>query len=248
MVARYIDWWFSTPAMLFILLALAFFQDPCARSADVANEYGGPSILILLDWAMLLVGVLAEGRYYLKREAKPFAAGCSAASAGFRWRASSILYFWLLAENLYSDEGLALLLITLAIWTLYGVVAVWLVYPFECYRDKAFDQRSQLKNAWYNILDLFSKNAMGIIITVVAFSRYADDQDAGNDGGDAACNLNAHSPPPPPPPLFRGARATRAADGVPVECASGLSRRERGGEFPKRNAAKKLSTLTYAAS
>jgi len=192
-VARYIDWWFSTPAMLCsILLALAFFQNPCARSLDVANEYGWAfPILIVLDWLMLLIGALAEGRYYWKDSPEFDRRWILGAGGGAPLVAIFVLYFWLLGENLYSDEGFVLLLITLVLWTLYGVVAVWLVAP-QGAKDTDADliRRAQLKNAWYNILDLFSKNAMGIIITVVAFTRYGDGL-----GGDDAC-----SPPPSPPP------------------------------------------------
>ena len=106
-----------------------------------------------------------------------------------------VLLFWLLGNDLYSVEGFWLLIITFVIWLLYGIVAAIAVAPAD--NDENFTmklvERAQIRNACYNILDLLSKNAMGIIITAITFAR----NDAGK-GGDEIC-----SPPSAPPPLAR---------------------------------------------
>lgn len=196
-VLRYIDWAFSTPLMLCsILLALAFFQNDCARSAAVAEEFGWAfPILIVLDWAMLAAGAFVETRPKAIRNWSEAARVAILGAGTLPFIGVFILLFWLLGNDLYSDEGFVLLIITAVIWLLYGIVAAIAVAPTD--NDENFAvklvERAQIRNACYNILDLLSKNAMGIIITAITFARNGDGK-----GGDEIC-----APPSAPPPLAR---------------------------------------------
>jgi len=194
-VLRYIDWAFSTPLMLCsILLALAFFQNDCARSAAVAEEFGWAfPILIVLDWAMLAAGAVVETRPdFIKNLSEAMRAGILFLGS-LPFAGAFVLLFWLLGNDLYSDEGFVLLIITFVIWLLYGIVAAVAIAPKTGDDDFAVKlvERAQIRNACYNILDLLSKNAMGIIITVITFARNGDGK-----GGDELC-----APPSAPPPL-----------------------------------------------
>ena len=194
---RYRDWVFSTPVMLCsIFLALAYFANPCTRSADVANEYWWVFVvLVFSDWAMLLIGWLIESRRFWRKRSE-------------RDRALFLLIGFvplcipfavmLGVERLEweTEEGLWLLILTWILWACYGVVAMFFVAPAdggataegENLRAETI-RRDQLKNGWYNILDMVSKNLMGVLIAIVALNA-AD----GGIGADENC-----APPSAPP-------------------------------------------------
>jgi len=194
---RYRDWVFSTPVMLCsIFLALAYFANPCTRSADVASEYWWVFVvLVFSDWAMLLIGWLIESRRFWRKRSE-------------RDRALFLLVGFvplcipfavmLGVERLEweTEEGLWLLILTWILWAGYGLVAMFFVAPAdggaaaegENLRAETI-RRDQLKNGWYNILDMVSKNLMGVLIAIVALNA-AD----GGIGADENC-----APPSAPP-------------------------------------------------
>ena len=78
-----------------------------------------------------------------------------------------------------STEGAVLTIVTLVVWALYGGVALWLT-PEDGFITKSNDEQAPAyvratstlmwKNAWYNILDLVSKNSTGILVSIVALN------------------------------------------------------------------------------
>ena len=76
-----------------------------------------------------------------------------------------------------SWEGAVLTFVTLFVWTLYGVVAIWFT-PEDDFATTEYEQTTAAyvratttlmwKNACYNMLDLVSKNSTGIIVSIVA--------------------------------------------------------------------------------
>ena len=87
---------------------------------------------------------------------------------------------------------------TFAIWSLYGVVAI----------AANGEERAQWRNAFYNILDLLSKNLAGVVVSIIAFEAECVAAEAEEPATllGSAMNLIAGasaSPPPAPPPVER---------------------------------------------
>ena len=101
---------------------------------------------------------------------------------GFFYLLAAFMWFGLASHASYfypSEEGRVLTWITLVIWAIYGIVAIVLT-PHGDLTKKIEDNEEQAtryikatttlmwKNVCYNILDLFSKNATGILVSIVA--------------------------------------------------------------------------------
>jgi hypothetical protein len=213
LVSRYFDWAITTPIMLCSLfLATVYLSDRCRRSADVAEEFSWLFLVVILfDWIMLLAGAVveSEGRFgvgvldvtcglnkpfslWTRIDRQVWMGLIGFASMVLGCFLPILIVFYMHHET---GEGAILVWLTLFVWSLYGVVAlVWTKEPvpdssvgdaYQKIRAKNV-RRDQLKNAAYNVLDLFSKNAMGVLLTVLAFE---------SSGGDGLCS------PPSAPPL-----------------------------------------------
>jgi bacteriorhodopsin len=139
---RYADWFFTTPIMLITLMA---FINGKGKSLweYISNEKKDISIIIFLNFLMLLFGFLGEINY-LDRN--------TSVILGF---IPFVIYYYKIynkldiskkdsiKKNLYWSYFL--------FWSLYGVAAL---------------QDYELKNSIYNILDLFSKNVFGIFLVL----------------------------------------------------------------------------------
>ena len=96
---------------------------------------------------------------------------------GFFFLLGALFVHFVSMAALPTTEGAVLTILTLVVWALYGVVALWLTPHDEIF---ATDERQQMgayvratttlmwKNACYNILDLISKNSTGIFVSIVA--------------------------------------------------------------------------------
>ena len=158
---RYADWFLTTPTMLLTLyFLLHYFATPCLTNQQLTekpNFIGFVILIILLDWAMLAVGFIYEKEWFgwaqMTYKRLPMLLGFVFLFCAF------IPHYYTLGET-PSDEGIALLVVTLVLWTLYGVVSmIWV-------------GRTGLmnKNSFYNILDLLSKNALGIVVSILTLS------------------------------------------------------------------------------
>ena len=98
----------------------------------------------LLDWAMLLIGYLGE---------KEIFSYIATTIVGF---IPFFLMFYLIYKNFAtkSSQGQKVFWYFSGIWALYGVAAV---LPYK------------VKNAFYNILDLFAKNFFGLFLAYVLY-------------------------------------------------------------------------------
>ena len=152
---RYIDWFFSTPTMLATLYVLVYhFANECATFADFEADVALAAhiaILLTSDWAMLAIGVLLE------REMTPQTADCYFLMLGFIALVVAFVPHINVLVQHYSDEGVSLIVVNLALWCLYGLVVV--VWP----------RRSRIasKHTAYNLLDLVSKNVLGLVVSVL---------------------------------------------------------------------------------
>jgi bacteriorhodopsin len=156
---RYADWALTTPTMLITLIAyLIYLNDSGDRKSlsllQILRENAVPFAQILgLNWLMLLFGYLGEVGVI------PIVAGVALGFAPF------IAYFYLIYErfivnanntdNINTDTSMKIYAYFLVFWSLYGIVAV---LPYA------------LKNTFYNVLDLFSKNFFGLFLSYLIVS------------------------------------------------------------------------------
>jgi len=137
---RYVDWFFTTPIMLITLMT---FIDGKTKNVFeyIKKEKIDVSIIIFLNALMLLFGFLGEIKYLDVQ---------LSLILGF---IPFILYYYLIYKKLeINNQNInkqLLFWFYFIFWSLYGVAA-GLEY--------------NLKNAMYNILDLFAKNLFGIFL------------------------------------------------------------------------------------
>jgi hypothetical protein len=101
--------------------------------------------VVLLNWLMLFFGYLGEMRIV------PVFLGVFLGFIPF------LLYYYMIYVNyvIQTDSGHLLFWYFFFFWSLYGFVAVLPYY---------------IKNACYNILDLFSKNFFGVFLSYIIFT------------------------------------------------------------------------------
>ena len=150
---RYIDWVITTPTMLITLIVYLIYLTK--KEENKTNELDFFTLLkdnsniiipvVLLNWLMLLFGYLGEIR------AIPVLLGVFLGFIPF------LLYYYLIYVNYVTQNSSGYLLFWyfFFFWSLYGFVAVLPYY---------------IKNAFYNILDLFAKNFFGLFLSYIIFS------------------------------------------------------------------------------
>lgn len=150
---RYLDWAITTPTMLITLMLYLIYLNKMEENKTCKLEFftllKENSIIfmsvVFLNWIMLLFGYLGEiGIINLL-------AGVAIGFIPF------LIYYYIIYINYVSltNSGYLLFWYFFFFWSLYGVVSVFPHY---------------LKNSFYNILDLFSKNFFGIFLSYILFS------------------------------------------------------------------------------
>ena len=150
---RYIDWVITTPTMLLTLMMYLIYLNKKQEEKHELEELEFFKLcqenstvfitVLLLNWAMLFFGYLGE----IKRI--PVVLGAFLGFVPF------LIYYYIIYVNFVTPSGYLLFWYFFFFWSLYGFVAVLPYY---------------LKNACYNILDLFSKNFFGILLSYIIFS------------------------------------------------------------------------------
>ena len=152
---RYIDWAITTPTMLITLMLYLIYLNK--KVENKTNELDFFTLLkdnsaiiipvIILNWLMLLFGYLGEMKLI------PIFLGVFLGFIPF------LVYYYIIYVNYVtqcqSESGYLLFWYFFCFWSLYGVVAG---LPYH------------IKNAFYNILDLFAKNFFGIFLSYIIFS------------------------------------------------------------------------------
>jgi hypothetical protein len=151
---RYFDWTFTTPTMLvtliFYLIFLKYKNENISHQLDFFKlfneEFYNIIIILLLNWLMLLFGYLGEINLI------PILLGVSLGFIPF------LIYYYIIYKKYSSltDDGLIIFFYFFIIWSFYGIVAI---LPYK------------IKNTFYNILDLFSKNFFGIFLSYLLFTN-----------------------------------------------------------------------------
>ena len=147
---RYIDWFITTPTMLITLMTYLIYLNKMVENKTNELEFftllkENSNIFIpvvLLNWLMLLFGYLGEMKII------PVLLGVFLGFIPF------LLYYYIIYVN-YVTQSSNLFWYFFFFWSLYCVVAMFPYY---------------LKNACYNILDLFSKNFFGLFLSYLIIS------------------------------------------------------------------------------
>lgn len=152
---RYVDWAITTPTMLITLMSYLIFLNKKHENKTQELDFftlirDNLSIFITvlsLNWLMLLFGYLSE----IKKI--PFTLGIFLGFIPF------LIYYYIIYQNFVNENTNEYLFwYFFFFWSLYGIVSVLPYY---------------VKNASYNILDLFAKNFFGIFLSyIVFFNKY----------------------------------------------------------------------------
>jgi hypothetical protein len=146
---RYIDWSITTPTMLVTLVFYLIYSYHREKGDTSKLEFfkllnensSNITYILFLNWMMLIFGYLGEVKIL------PTIIGVILGFIPF------LLYYLIIYLNYVRNQtGFNLFLYFFIFWSLYGVVALFPYY---------------LKNACYNILDLFSKNFFGVFLSYI---------------------------------------------------------------------------------
>ena len=177
---RYLDWAISTPIMLISLMFFTLWEaNRCVRREDLLGYDGSRVaaiiIFIVCDWMMLLVGAAYAN-------AHPDGTGLWASLTrmydavffitdrkgdgifvGWIWFLGAFAPLFVILVTDHSKIGGQLAIsLSFVVWAVYGVVAVALHW--------AGSIKPVMANTFYNLLDLVSKNIMGIIVAIIVLN------------------------------------------------------------------------------
>ncbi len=174
-VYRYIDWMITTPVMMTSILLFVLWDadKECHNVLNEGSRVAALVIIILMDLLMLLVGFGYEAKVeplmnFFNMILEPCFSGVKNVGLylGFLpFLGAFVPLFVIVAQpQTNTGWGVTSVLITFFLWALYGVVAIL--------GARGWDEAT--RNTGYNILDIFSKNAVGLIISSVAIGNTFD--------------------------------------------------------------------------
>jgi hypothetical protein len=155
---RYLDWAITTPTMLITLMIYLIYLNKTVENKTTTTTTTNLDFftlfkdnlnifipVILLNWLMLIFGYLGE---------MSIITPLIGVLLGF---IPYLIYYYIIYVNYVNQKtnGYLLFWYFFFFWSLYGVVAVLPYY---------------IKNTFYNILDLFSKNFFGLFLSYILFS------------------------------------------------------------------------------
>lgn len=148
-VTRYIDWFITTPTMLLTLMA--YLEHPGSKSIrEFYNKHKGfVHKVLLLNAVMLFLGLLGEIGVI---------SSYNSVLLGF---IPFVYYFKVIHDEFMatkepSRDQRFMYWFYFLTWSLYGVAALM---PFR------------QKNTFYNVLDLFAKNALGLFLVYILWKN-----------------------------------------------------------------------------
>ncbi len=148
-VTRYFDWFITTPTMLLTLMA--YLEQKSQTVQEFFTKHKRFVLQVLgLNMVMLVLGLLGEAGIISSR---------LSVLLGF---VPFVIYFKMIRDKFLSmDEPStwdreAMYWFYASTWSLYGVAAL---FPFR------------LKNTFYNVLDLFAKNVLGLFLVFILWSN-----------------------------------------------------------------------------
>ena len=209
---RYLDWMITTPVMLTSILLFGTWEaNHCTTGQQLFEGRRGRNVaaIVVLDLLMLYVGAAYQNGWSKSTELMDSFASCgrSASSGiGIFWgwipfvAAFGILIGASIEDDWYGNEatgGLLTLYLSFVAWGIYGVVAILGTWKWSGLTTPYFSQMTM--NTWYNLLDIVSKNIMGIVISALILNNnYV--MSCSPPGLPPYPPNGAPMPPPPSPP------------------------------------------------
>jgi bacteriorhodopsin len=143
--SRYADWFLTTPVMLVGLMALfSYKRFEGNLFAFISQNWCSVMRMLIANFVMLSAGFL-----YTTGRMSFWSSQC----IGF---VALILAFSELHTTVSNTTDATLFWCTLALWALYGA---------------AVHRQPAARNIWYNVLDVFSKNAVGIYVAALVLKK-----------------------------------------------------------------------------
>jgi bacteriorhodopsin len=144
---RYYDWAFTTPSMLITLMAFLGGVENQSLHSFVKENTQFIANVLFLNLSMLLFGLAGEKKYISQT---------NSVVLGF---IPFIIYYGMIYQKFVHNKNLPKIKLYLfsyyfITWSIYGLVALLPDIP---------------KNIGYNILDLFSKNVLGVFLSILLF-------------------------------------------------------------------------------
>jgi hypothetical protein len=136
--------------MLFSLIVYLIYLEYKNDTSELSllgifkTNFTSISYIFVLNWVMLVLGYLGEMKII------PTLTGVAIGFVPF------LMYFYEIYRKYVGESGSKLFWYFFIFWSLYGVVAVFPYY---------------IKNAFYNVLDLFSKNFFGLFISYLILTK-----------------------------------------------------------------------------
>ena len=152
---RYSDWAVTTPIQLVCLYYFALFElDHCKPIEFGASENVlAVCVIVIMDWLMLLVGFVYEIEWtYVTKILDIGAADGFGLTWGFFALFAAVTPVGIATVDASDPEATSLFLITFLLWMIYGLVA--LAFPGT--------KNAMIRSTAYSLLDLVSKNGVGI--------------------------------------------------------------------------------------
>lgn len=198
---RYLDWMFTTPIML---LSIFFFgtweTNKCTTLSELVegSRLIAVILIVLFDWCMLWIGAAYQRDWKMTPTLLDNAIndgiglkGGTAVGLWFGWipfvGAFAPLIVAAIVDEWPMDGGaLPTLIVSTFAWSLYGIVALggrWMPFGGD---GPWLGLSEERMNTAYNLLDIVSKNVMGLIISALVL----------NDSYNKEC---IHPPSAPPP-------------------------------------------------
>lgn len=149
-IYRYFDWFITTPSMLITLMAYLDSSEDITSVFQFIQRYLLVVVSVLvLNWIMLGFGLIGELGWIEEKKA---------VMLGF---IPFVLYYFIIFKTFIENKNISkdqrnVYIYFVFIWSLYGVAALM---PY------------QIKNAMYNILDLFAKNFFGLFLVYLLYRK-----------------------------------------------------------------------------
>jgi bacteriorhodopsin len=146
---RYYDWTFTTPAMLITLIAFLGGSEQQTLQSFVTEHSEFIANIVFLNQSMLVFGLAGERKIIPQTQS---------VLLGF---IPFFIYFSMIYQKFVHNKNLPKIKVYLFFyyfitWSIYGLFALLPDVP---------------KNIGYNILDLFSKNILGVFLSVLLFTK-----------------------------------------------------------------------------
>lgn len=149
---RYYDWMLTTPSMLITLMAFLGADETESLWTFVQKHSDFIASILSLNFSMLLLGLGGE------LQCVPQTKSVLLGFIPFLIYFAMIYHRFIYQQKNIQASRVQLYFYFFVIWSAYGLVALAPPTP---------------KNVGYNILDLFSKNLVGVILSIMLFMRPA---------------------------------------------------------------------------